>query len=144
MIAPPRRRHGMRDGAPAYESRPALPRHRLLLARTLDVALLRLEEIADLVAQLGRVLVAVNRDRVLGGGADHLFLLADDRERAVRVARPAAAVSDLPGHTQPPFDWRRDALYSCGAGASTGRFARSRAACPRGRGPAPHGASRRR
>src|SRR5437588_3614889 len=32
------------------------------------VALLRLQEVPDLIAQLRRVLVAVNRHRVLGGG----------------------------------------------------------------------------
>jgi hypothetical protein len=49
-------------------------------------------ELADLLAELGAVLVAVHRDGVLGRGADDLLLLADDRQRAVRIAREPAAV----------------------------------------------------
>src|SRR5438552_11089918 len=75
-----------------------LPGHRLLLTLALDVALLGLEELADLISQLGRVLVAVDRHRMVGRGGDHLILLANDRERAVRLARPAPAVCDLSSH----------------------------------------------
>src|SRR2546423_12341479 len=70
--------------------RSGLRRRRALgLACARLVALLWLEELADLTAHLLAVLVSVHRCRVLSGCADDLLLLADDRQRAVRLARPA-------------------------------------------------------
>ncbi len=91
-------------GAPAARRAPgrALGGHRLLLARLVGVGLGRLEELADLLAHLRRVLVAVHGRGVLGGCADDLFLLADDRQRAVHLAGEAATVGHHSGHRGPP------------------------------------------
>src|SRR5919198_1343724 len=43
---------------------------------------------------------------MLGGRANDLVLLADDRQRAIRVARPATAVSHHPRHAEPPWSSR--------------------------------------
>src|SRR2546423_976773 len=72
--------------------------HRLLLAALRLVRLGRLEELARLLTQLGRVLVAVHRYGVLRRSLDNLLLLADDRQRAVRLARPATAVRHDSSH----------------------------------------------
>src|SRR5919106_1756957 len=79
-----------------------LPGHGLLRPRPGLKALLGLEHPPNLIAQLGRVLVLVDRDRVLRGGAHHLLLLADDCQRAVRHARKPPAVGHLPCHPTPP------------------------------------------
>src|SRR5437764_8565409 len=80
----------------------ALGRHGLLLARLVRVLLGGLEELPRLLAELRRILVAVRVDRVLRCGLHDLVLLADDRERAVDVARPPAAVGHHSCHWSPP------------------------------------------
>src|SRR4051812_48567210 len=65
-----------------------LRRHRVVCPRLIRVGLGRLEEPAKLLAQFEGVLVSVHRGGVLGGRANDVLLLADDRQRAVRVARP--------------------------------------------------------
>src|SRR6476646_1917352 len=77
---------------------PALPRERFGLALARRVGGRGLEHLADLLAHLRRVLVPVRGHRVLGGSLDDLFLLADDRQRAVVIALEAAAVGHYSAH----------------------------------------------
>src|SRR2546423_9536767 len=63
--------------------------HRLLLAALRLVRLGRLEELARLLTQLGRVLVAVHRYGVLRRNLANLPLLPHGRQRAVRLGRPS-------------------------------------------------------
>src|SRR4051812_48213605 len=83
----------------------SLAGHGLLLARLVGVVLGRLQEPARLLAQLGRVLVAMRGYRMLSRGLYHLVLLADDCQRAVHVARPAPAVRHYASHA---CTFRRD------------------------------------
>src|SRR6478735_2614961 len=76
-----------------------LRRHRVVCPRLIRVGLGRLKEPAKLLAQFGGVLVSVHRGGVLGGRANDLLLLADDRQRAVRVARPTTTIGHHPRHT---------------------------------------------
>ena len=62
---------------------------------------LRLEHRLDLLAQLRRVRVAMNRLGMLSRRCNHLVLFADDRERAVSVALKTPAVSHHSGHIAP-------------------------------------------
>src|SRR4051812_21772390 len=79
---------------------------RLLWTRLVRVRLGRFEELTDLLTHLRRVLVAVHRGAVLGGRANDLLLLADDRQRAVRLARETTAVSHHARHGEPPWSSR--------------------------------------
>ena len=62
---------------------------RLGLARRVRVGVGGLEELADLLAELLRVVVTMDRRRMFGSRANDLVLLADDRQRAVKWAIPA-------------------------------------------------------
>src|SRR2546423_8919370 len=72
--------------------------HRLLLAALRLICLSQLEELTRLLAQLGRVLVAVRRYGVLRRGPHNLLFLTDDGQRAVGLARPATTVGHDSSH----------------------------------------------
>ena len=61
------------------------------------------EETTELGAQLLVVLMPVGRGGALGGGVHHLVFLANDHQRAIRVAGPAAAaMGHHPGRNRSP------------------------------------------
>src|SRR5918912_2584976 len=78
-------------------------RERSLCLTPRRVLIRRLEEPTQLGAQLLVVVVAVYRGSVLSRGLHHLILLADDHQRAIRLARPAAAIGHHPGHKGSSF-----------------------------------------
>src|SRR5215212_293792 len=68
--------------------------------------------------------MAVSGDGVCRRGFDDLVFLSDQRQRAVRLARPSATIRHLPRHGPPSFD-RSRSLYSASERASMPRRLRT-------------------
>src|SRR6266536_3449324 len=94
-----------------------------------------LQHLAELLAQLRRVLVAVHVGGVQRGGADDLVLLAGDGEAALRLTGELTTVCDLACHVNAPPTCRwgpPPPMASERRGPRSARLVRSRGGVARG------------